>query len=275
MRLPFRTARIDRLESYLAKGQNELALLAISNELNRHPYSLELLEQQARIREQMGDRKELIAAYRELATAYVRDGRHVRAIAVFKEILNVDPSQIGVDRELARLIKKRGPEPDDIPTAVEIVQAPPEERTEAAQERASSTLFGLFEEEALEEVLATTCLRTFDSGQTVFDEGDRGASLFIILEGEARASTIQGGRIVHLTDMGPGELFGEVAVLSGNPRAATITALTRMTTIELGKIQVDDIAARYPQVRQVLQRFCEQRAEVAIEALVRRRQEPS
>ncbi len=271
MRLPFRTAKIERLDRYLAKGRYELALEAISNELNRDPYNFELLEQQARIREEMGDHGELIAAYRELATAYVRDGRHVRAIAVFKEILNVDPSLVGVDRELARLIKKKGPEPDDIPTAVEIVQAPPEERTEVAQERASSALFGLFEEEALEEVLATTCLRTFDSGQRVFEEGDRGASLFIILEGEARASTKQGDRTIRLADMGPGELFGEVAVLSGNPRAATVTALSRITAIELGKIQVDDIASRYPQVRAVLQRFCEERAELAIDALIRKR----
>jgi CRP/FNR family transcriptional regulator, cyclic AMP receptor protein len=53
-------------------------------------------------------------------------------------------------------------------------------------------------------------------------EGERGIGLFLILEGECRVSI--GGRTK--AKLGPGDFFGEVALLDGGPRTATVTATT-------------------------------------------------
>jgi CRP/FNR family cyclic AMP-dependent transcriptional regulator len=53
-------------------------------------------------------------------------------------------------------------------------------------------------------------------------EGERGIGLFLILEGECNVTI--GGRTK--AKLGPGDFFGEVALLDGGPRTATVTAIT-------------------------------------------------
>jgi CRP/FNR family transcriptional regulator, cyclic AMP receptor protein len=62
--------------------------------------------------------------------------------------------------------------------------------------------------------------RTFNAGDTVTTEGQGGVGFFVIEDGSARV-TIQGDERRRL---GPGDYFGEVALLTDRPRTATITA---------------------------------------------------
>jgi CRP-like cAMP-binding protein len=62
--------------------------------------------------------------------------------------------------------------------------------------------------------------RTFHAGDTVTTEGQGGVGFFVIEDGEARV-TIHGDERRRL---GPGDYFGEVALLTDRPRTATITA---------------------------------------------------
>lgn len=57
-------------------------------------------------------------------------------------------------------------------------------------------------------------------GTVIAREGERGIGLFLILEGECRVTI--GGRTK--AKLGPGDFFGEVALLDGGPRTATVTA---------------------------------------------------
>ena len=59
-------------------------------------------------------------------------------------------------------------------------------------------------------------------GTVIAREGERGIGLFLILEGECKVSI--GGRTK--AKLGPGDFFGEVALLDGGPRTATVTAET-------------------------------------------------
>ena len=59
-------------------------------------------------------------------------------------------------------------------------------------------------------------------GTVIAREGERGVGLFLILEGQCNVTI--GGKTK--AKLGPGDFFGEVALLDGGPRTATVTALT-------------------------------------------------
>ena len=72
-------------------------------------------------------------------------------------------------------------------------------------------------------------LRRFGAGTTVFSEGDPGDSLVVVIEGEVTVSVLSAdGAEVALGKFGPGECFGELALLDGLPRSGTANA-TRET----------------------------------------------
>jgi CRP-like cAMP-binding protein len=64
--------------------------------------------------------------------------------------------------------------------------------------------------------------RRFAKGETVIMEGSGGAAFFLIDSGEATV-TRQG---LHLATLGPGDYFGEIALIDGGPRSATVSAAT-------------------------------------------------
>ena len=76
----------------------------------------------------------------------------------------------------------------------------------------------------LERIAASMKQRTFGAGDTVTAEGKTGVGFFVIEDGEARV-TIHGDERRRL---GPGDYFGEVALLNDSPRTATITAETEL-----------------------------------------------
>ncbi len=72
----------------------------------------------------------------------------------------------------------------------------------------------------LQRVASSMKQRTFRPGDTVTTEGQGGVGFFVIEDGEAKV-TIRGDERRRL---GPGDYFGEVALLTDSPRTATITA---------------------------------------------------
>ena len=69
-----------------------------------------------------------------------------------------------------------------------------------------------------------------ESGRTIVREGDDGDALFVLLSGAA--SVERGGKIVG--SLGPGDYFGELALLDSAPRAATVTAMADTELAVLG-----------------------------------------
>ena len=60
----------------------------------------------------------------------------------------------------------------------------------------------------------------------IFQRGDNGSSLMAVLRGRVRISSVSGeGKEVTLNVISPGEIFGEIALLDGQPRSADATAI--------------------------------------------------
>ena len=94
-------------------------------------------------------------------------------------------------------------------------------------------LLGTAERATLAELLETVRYR---KGETIFTTGEPGNSLIVIGSGRVRIllEDDQGQRIV-LGEGGPGELFGEVSLLDGGPRTASIIALTDVAALSLDR----------------------------------------
>ncbi len=85
-------------------------------------------------------------------------------------------------------------------------------------------IFADLERRELDRIAASMKLRTFQAGDTVTTEGQSGVGFFVIEDGEARVTI--GGE--ERRTLGPGDYFGEVALLNDSPRTATIRAETTL-----------------------------------------------
>lgn len=81
--------------------------------------------------------------------------------------------------------------------------------------------------------------RLFQKDEIVFSQGSSGNECFVILDGYVEISRLEeDGSVTHLAQLGPGEFFGEMAVVDGHPRSATATAVcadTRVLVISHGQ----------------------------------------
>jgi CRP-like cAMP-binding protein len=94
---------------------------------------------------------------------------------------------------------------------------------------AAVPLFAGLEKRELAEIANSFKERKFTAGSTMASEGQGGAGFFIIADGRARVTV--GGD--ERGSLGPGDYFGEIALIDDGARSATITAETDMTTYGL------------------------------------------
>jgi CRP/FNR family cyclic AMP-dependent transcriptional regulator len=85
-------------------------------------------------------------------------------------------------------------------------------------------LFAGLDDRELEQIAATMRERRFSSGDKVTEEGAGGAGFFVVEDGAADV-TVEGQ---PRGSIGPGDYFGEIALLTGSDRTATITATSDM-----------------------------------------------
>ena len=103
----------------------------------------------------------------------------------------------------------------------------------AALER--TPLFAGLDREHLEDVLAVGRRVSFQPGQAIVERGDPGDAMYILVSGAAEVDV--GGRYHRLER---GDFFGEMAVLAGKPREATVRAVE---PVEALRIPADDLQA--------------------------------
>jgi CRP-like cAMP-binding protein len=87
-------------------------------------------------------------------------------------------------------------------------------------------LFSDLDNRELQEIAGSMKQRTFSPGQEIAVEGESGVGFFVIEDGEAKV-TVHGDEVRRL---GPGDYFGELALISQGARTATVTADTDLKT---------------------------------------------
>ncbi len=91
------------------------------------------------------------------------------------------------------------------------------------------------DQKQIETLARESRLETYLPGERVVRQGDPGQDLYVIVSGKADVKLEQGGLTSVVTTLGPGQFFGEMSLLTGEPRSATVVAAESLQVIAVGK----------------------------------------
>ena len=95
-------------------------------------------------------------------------------------------------------------------------------------------LFAGLSEPELEKIARVAVPRRYPSGSIILREGDPGDTCYILQDGRARVTRQHAdGRTITLTNLGPGEIFGELAMFGGDVRSATVEAVDDVEAVAI------------------------------------------
>lgn len=109
---------------------------------------------------------------------------------------------------------------------------------------------------------------TVDPGTVLCQEGAPGDAMFLIVKGEAEI--LKGAQ--KMAVLGPGEMFGEMALLTGEERSATVRAITPMELYALEKGDFDAMLTRSPQLASGLSRILARRLRETTQTTLKRKE---
>jgi hypothetical protein len=194
-----------------------------------------------------------------VADELARTGLTGRAIAALKKVEAAEPGRKDVATRLAALVAPPVPEPSPVGPAEP--GGPPVPRV---------PLFTDLDAPALEAVARGLRLLTADPGDIVVAEGEPGGSLYIVTSGVLKAFVkTPRGRYAEVRQIGEGEFFGEISVLDGSPRTATVTAASRCELLRLDAQTLETLTTTHPVVRETLTKMRDARKNSSEEALLR------
>ena len=111
-------------------------------------------------------------------------------------------------------------------------------------------LFHGLRQRELERISALTDIIDLPADRRILSQGDRGAEMFVLVSGAARVE--RDGDV--LADAGPGTVLGEIALLDGGPRTATVTLAEPSRMLVLARREFGALMDEFPEVRlQVLE----------------------
>jgi predicted acylesterase/phospholipase RssA/CRP-like cAMP-binding protein len=119
--------------------------------------------------------------------------------------------------------------------------------SDIASHFAALAIFKAFDAATLEEVAAEVAWIRLRAGETLFRQGEHADSMYVIMRGRLRVLVDQpDGTLDIVEELGAGACAGEMALLSGRPRSATITAIDDAELAQLGRAGFDRLAEKNP-----------------------------
>src|SRR5437870_10091121 len=234
----------------LARKEYAKAIPLLKEDLDKYPSNPRIRLQYADALAGNGDFDEALAQYEHTAKYYEDNGLTVQAIAVRKKAEKVRES-LGA-----------APAPSGAPAKGEPM---------FSREVPQSPLFEVLNDEERAALVKEMDLEQHREGDIIISEGESGSSMYVIAHGEVKVYTRATGNTggsVYLAKLGEGDFFGEVSVLTGKPRTATITASQPTELLRLDKEKLDNALGKYPGIRKVLDEFYKKRAKHTVEAMI-------
>lgn len=130
----------------------------------------------------------------------------------------------------------------------------------SVNELPSVPLFSDLPRDAFIELFERCPLRRFGPGELIIAQGTHGDAFYVICEGSVRVFRTDDGQRQDLATLEGGACFGEMALLSGAARTASVEGAAEDTQLlEISAPVLAELSRRYPLVAQALKKFCRQR----------------
>jgi CRP-like cAMP-binding protein len=143
-----------------------------------------------------------------------------------------------------------------VPSVLEAEPAAPPQRHKPPE----VPLFSDLPPQAFIELFERGPLLRYKKGQRIFEQGSIGQSFFIVCQGSVRVLRQENGNVRELAQLPEGSFFGEMALLSDNPRIASVEAASdEAEVLEIPAALLSQLSSRHPSVASALRKFCRQR----------------
>jgi CRP/FNR family cyclic AMP-dependent transcriptional regulator len=117
------------------------------------------------------------------------------------------------------------------------------------------TLFSKLSPHELDVIGGRLNPQSFEAGELIFNQGDRGDAMFIIRSGRVKIyNQGEGDKELTLNVYGQGEFFGEFSLIDGEPRSASAEAIDRTDALVLRSQDLIDILNEHPEIAVSLMR---------------------
>lgn len=123
----------------------------------------------------------------------------------------------------------------------------------------SLPLFGALGARELEQLLAAVRVEEVSRGHEIVRQGDPGNEAFVVARGLLDVVRREGADETVLAQLGPGAIFGEMALMSESPRSASVIALEPAQLLVLARDELERAAEEGPELSTQLSRFCQER----------------
>ena len=118
---------------------------------------------------------------------------------------------------------------------------------ERARRLGAAGVLGMLSREQLEKIASEQDEQTYAEGEQIIRQGEPGTSMFIITEGEVTVGVEASEKEhVQLRRLQVGEYFGEMSLMTGEPRSATVTATTETRVFEVTRTSFREILEQQP-----------------------------
>lgn len=279
----------DRAAQLFAQGKSSAALEEYQRILKAVPGDVTVRQKVAELLQRAGRNAEAITEFSETVRRYAEAGHFFKATALCRVILTMDPKHEATQQQLATLYAARDPKgaPPKPPPAVEApkldvsslspvvpavapvtsddagveiavedlifeAEPPPPPKSELP----SIPLFSSLDTEAFMALLKDAMdARVYAPGETVLKEGDPGDTMYALAQGTVQV--LRDGTAV--AEMHEGDFFGEMALLTGAPRLATIQAKDTVVLLAFPRAAMESLIARHPAVKVGLDNFFRER----------------
>ena len=210
------------------------------------------------VRQKMNQKPQAVNEYMKAAEIFADKGFVVKALAMYKLVLRVDPSHSKALDQMASLYSNK--------TVTEL-KLEPVELGEVAPQSSIVPLFADLTQEEFNDFTKRMVFHTVQADQAIVREGESGASVYVVTRGTVKVVTTMEGKTVELAVLQPSDFFGEIAFLTGKPRTATVIAAEECDMLEVPEDQLKDLIGSKPRIRDVMQNYYNQRVANTLQKL--------